>query len=198
MHHLGMLVHLEELNVAKNQLKMLPHNLNRLVKLRKFRASHNRLISMAILPRIKDEDLKPVLKFDPNAKGQRLRDWIVQEDPITKEAVYYNKVTSDITRRKPQAFIEEEKKEKQRQEERQDIPSLSLDQLKHGSIQMEVKPIERRLSQRDPSTISEGRKYPGGWEIKSVDGYIEYYNRIMREHFTTYVLNRQKEIDYDF
>ena len=183
---IGKLVYLEELNLARNQLQLLPNALNRLTRLQKLRLSQNKLMTLAILPRVKDADLKETVDRKLNLKG-KVEDWVVQEDPQTGTTVYFNKITSEITRKKPDIIQAEEDRIAAEKASRQDVPALSLDQLIHSKtdIQDPYSMFNKRLSVVDPASISERRKYPGGWEISSQGKFIAFNNRITEENFTT-------------
>ncbi|TMW66164.1 hypothetical protein Poli38472_003929 [Pythium oligandrum] len=106
------LTHLLELEVAYNNLELLPPGMAYLSQLRKLAVTGNRLVTLALLPKFvvtADRNKKPgnvddqALQSDEQIAAEQKK-WRVEVDPATNETIYFHTETKQATRIKPQCF----------------------------------------------------------------------------------------------
>lgn len=176
--NLHTLTKLTELELSHNHFQVPPHGLMFATKLRTLRLVGNRLVTLALPPKLVEDavdDRDEHGDAAKRAKQQRDDDaqvaaalaglgtdghaldpevakthWRVQVDPETHASVYYHIATKTVTRAKPACFQVQ-------------IPKLQLTRGASASTAVAAAHVQRGAALNASS-------YPGGWEIQVADG----------------------------
>ncbi|OQS00723.1 cleavage induced hypothetical protein [Thraustotheca clavata] len=100
---------LATLDLSHNLLHLLPNALFELTFLRQLNCSKNKIISMALIPIPSFQRRHSFVLEETSHENTTKKDWTVQIDPITKENIYFNNKTKQVTRKRPQVLDSETK-----------------------------------------------------------------------------------------
>lgn len=192
VNNLHELTKLVELDVSFNLLQLLPNGIMALAKLKKLKLSGNRLVTLATLPRISytasesghtnQEDLDSNDGTFDNE--QEKKQWRVEVDPATGDSVYFNLVSKQVTRAKPNCF-------------KYVIPPLRLPNVPKDTLNN-----EGALFPLDKQQVAHIlKRFPEGWEIILGDATttrIQYHNHCLGQTYDTLpeALDRFGDLSY--
>jgi Leucine-rich repeat (LRR) protein len=189
------LTRLVEMDLSFNLLQLLPNGLMALAKLKVLSLAGNRLVTLATLPRMtcsaeggssfgRGDDRNQgdtIGDGDGTDQEQEKKQWRVEEDPETKDTIYFHLATKQVTRVKPACF-------------RVTIPALRL-----PTNPADTRTIPSPMHKESAAEIL--KRFPEGWEIILGDAtstQIQYQNHCTGESFTALppALDRLGDLTY--